>query len=244
VPEAREAASSIVKDVTRATDIIGRISALALAGETSYLENQRMFLDRNGYLEETCFTFSFSPIRDETGGVGGLFHPVTETTSRMLSERRTRGLRDLAARAGKAQSIEEACTLAAQTLGEYELDLPFVLFYLCDTFRKEARLMASAGLQVGRGASPALVNLEIPQERAWPLIEVAASCQPQHIVGLEERFGHFSCGPYPEPVKEAMALPIIPPGGGQAVGILVAGVSSRLPFKSASHREWFAASRR
>jgi len=23
-----------------------------------------MFLDRNGYLEETCFTFSFSPIRD------------------------------------------------------------------------------------------------------------------------------------------------------------------------------------
>ena len=47
-------------------------------------------LDRNGYLEETFFTFSFSPIRDETGGVGGLFHPVTETTSEVLSERRTR----------------------------------------------------------------------------------------------------------------------------------------------------------
>ena len=41
-----------------------------------------MFLDRNGYLEETFFTFSFSPIRDESGGVGGLFHPVTETTAR------------------------------------------------------------------------------------------------------------------------------------------------------------------
>jgi len=80
---------------------IGEAFERALAGETSYLENQRMFLDRNGYLEETFFTFSFSPIRDETGGVGGLFHPVTETTSRMLSERRTR-LRDLAARAGKA----------------------------------------------------------------------------------------------------------------------------------------------
>src|SRR5712664_4024764 len=99
---------------------IGEAFERALAGETSYLENQRMFLDRNGYLEETFFTFSFSPIRDETGGVGGLFHPVTETTSRMLSERRTR-LRDLAARAGKAQTMEEACTLAAQTLAEYEL---------------------------------------------------------------------------------------------------------------------------
>src|SRR5437667_6087632 len=105
--------------------VIGEAFTRALAGETSFLENQRMFLDRNGYLEETFFTFSFSPIRDETG-VAGLFHPVTETTARMLSERRTRALRDLAARAGKAQTMEEACTLAAQTLSEYQLDLPFV----------------------------------------------------------------------------------------------------------------------
>ena len=63
--------------------VIGNAFERALAGETSYLENQRMFLDRHGYLEETFFTFSFSPIRDETGGVGGLFHPVTETTTKM-----------------------------------------------------------------------------------------------------------------------------------------------------------------
>src|SRR5260221_6434088 len=91
----------------------------ALAGETSFLENQRMFLDRNGYLEETFFTFSFSPIHDETGGVGGLFHPVTETSSLMLSERRTDVLRHLAAGAGKAQTVEEACALAARTLSDY-----------------------------------------------------------------------------------------------------------------------------
>src|SRR5437867_10782382 len=90
----------------------------ALPQSDSYLENQRMFLDRNGYLEETFFTFSFSPIRDETGSVGGLFHPVTETTSKMLNERRTRSLRDLAARAGKARTIEEAFHLSSQTLSE------------------------------------------------------------------------------------------------------------------------------
>jgi signal transduction histidine kinase len=44
--------------------VIGEAFARALAGQTSFLENQRMFLDRNGYLEETFFTFSFSPIRD------------------------------------------------------------------------------------------------------------------------------------------------------------------------------------
>src|SRR5467141_3069947 len=119
--------------------VIGEAFEQALRGQTSYLENQRMFLDRNGYLEETFFTFSFSPIRDETGKVGGLFHPVTEVTAKMLAERRTRALRDLAARAGKARSLEEAFTLAAQSLSEYELDIPFVLLYLFDAFHKEAR---------------------------------------------------------------------------------------------------------
>src|SRR5437016_5153227 len=93
--------------------VIGEAFACALAGETSFLENQQMFLDRNGYLEETFFTFSFSPIRDETGGVGGLFHPVTETTAKMLAERRTRALRDLGAHASKARTSEEALALAA-----------------------------------------------------------------------------------------------------------------------------------
>jgi signal transduction histidine kinase len=210
--------------------VIGEAFERAAAGETSYLENQRMFLDRNGYLEETCFTFSFSPIRDETGGVGGLFHPVTETTSRMLSERRTRALRDLAACAGKAQTIEEACTLAAQTLAAYELDLPYVLFYLFDTLGKEARLTASSGLPAGTLASPAKVNLEVSQQSGWLMVESARSNQTQHFTDLEKRFGPLSVGPYPESVKEALALPIIPPGCEQPVGILVAGISSRLPL--------------
>src|SRR5256886_4573827 len=68
---------------------IGAAFERALSGETSYLENQRMFLDRNGYLEETFFTFSFSPIRDETGGGGRLFPPVTASTAEMMGQRRT-----------------------------------------------------------------------------------------------------------------------------------------------------------
>ena len=68
---------------------IGAAFQSALEGTAAFLENTRMFLDRRGYLEETFFTFSFSPIRDEHGQVAGLFHPVTETTSSMLAQRRT-----------------------------------------------------------------------------------------------------------------------------------------------------------
>ena len=129
----------------------------------------------------------------------------------MLSERRTRALRDLAARAGKAQTMEEACTLAAQTLSEYQLDLPFVLFYLFDARGKEARLIASTALPQGSVASPAVVDLGVPQKSTWPLAEVARS-GAQHVDDVETRFGHLSCGEYPESQKEALALPITPPG--------------------------------
>jgi signal transduction histidine kinase/DNA-binding response OmpR family regulator len=209
--------------------VIGEAFERALAGETSYLEDQRMFLDRNGYLEETFFTFSFSPIRDETGGVGGLFHPVTETTAKMVGERRTRALRDLAARAGKSKTTEEALTLAAQTLSEFDLDIPFALFYLLDSTGKQARLVANAGGLPQSIAAPS-VNLEALHASVWPLDEVARTNQAIPVEGLETRCGAFSCGPYPETPKTALALPITMPGSEHPTAIVVAGVSSRLPL--------------
>src|SRR5215217_1044010 len=88
--------------------VIGEAFEQASMGHTRFLENQRMFLDRFGYLEETFFTFSFSPILDESGGVGGLFHPVTELTQQTLAERRLNILRTLADKTVEARSIAEA----------------------------------------------------------------------------------------------------------------------------------------
>jgi PAS domain S-box-containing protein len=207
--------------------VIGDAFERALSGTTAYLENQRIFLDRYGFLEETCFTFSFSPIRDESGGVGGLFHPVTEVTGKMLGERRTRGLRDLAARAGRAQSTQEALALAARACEESNLDLPFVLFYAIEA-GKEARLVAQAGLAPGMPASPVRVDLGATTGRDWPLREVAASNRAERVDDLEGRFGPFICGPYPESPRSACVLPITLPGHSRAEVVMVAGVSARL----------------
>jgi signal transduction histidine kinase len=212
--------------------VIGEAFERALSGETSYLENQRMFLDRNGYLEETFFTFSFSPIRDETGGVGGLFHPVTETTATMLAERRTRALRDLGAHAGKARTSEEAVTLAAQTLSEYELDVPFALFYLLDSEGANARLMARIGSLPEALAIP-VMDIGARQPSVWPLLEVARTNQVVPVNNLAASWGRFPGGPYPEAPKAALAFPITPPGSERPIAVLVAGVSTRLPLNEA-----------
>jgi hypothetical protein len=60
--------------------------------------------DRHGFIEECYFTYSHGPLKDARGCVVGVQTAVMETTSRVLSERRMRTLRDLL-RFGSAQLL-------------------------------------------------------------------------------------------------------------------------------------------
>jgi len=57
----------------------------ALAGEATYHEDLHLVMERNGYPEDTWYTFSYSPVRDETGGIAGMFCACTETTQEVRS---------------------------------------------------------------------------------------------------------------------------------------------------------------
>ncbi|HEY8566365.1 MAG TPA: PAS domain S-box protein [Beijerinckiaceae bacterium] len=62
----------------------------ALAGETTFHEDLHLVMERHGYPEDTWYTFSYSPIRDESGRIAGLFCACTETTGRVLADRQRR----------------------------------------------------------------------------------------------------------------------------------------------------------
>ncbi|MEW7850752.1 ATP-binding protein [Massilia aurea] len=61
---------------------------LAMAGKPVYFEDHELCLLRNGYPERTWFTFSYAPLHEADGSVGGLFCTSMETTARVLGERR------------------------------------------------------------------------------------------------------------------------------------------------------------
>lgn len=65
---------------------IGPLVDRALAGEATFHENLPLRMLRKGYEEQTYFTFSYSPVRDETGGIGGMFCACTETTSEVYAQ--------------------------------------------------------------------------------------------------------------------------------------------------------------
>ena len=62
----------------------------ALAGEATFHENLPLLMRRRGVDEQTWFTFSYSPVRDETGAIPGMFCACTETTAQVLAEREHR----------------------------------------------------------------------------------------------------------------------------------------------------------
>ena len=71
----------------------------AMAGEATYMEDLPLRMQRKGFEEDVWFTFSYSPIREEDGTVGGMFCACTETTGRVQAEeglrRKEAELRDL-----------------------------------------------------------------------------------------------------------------------------------------------------
>jgi PAS domain S-box-containing protein len=66
----------------------------AISGEATYREDLPLVMNRKGYDEQTWFTFSYSPVRDESGKIAGMFCAVSETTRRVLAERALRELNE------------------------------------------------------------------------------------------------------------------------------------------------------
>ncbi|HEU4697676.1 MAG TPA: PAS domain-containing protein [Gemmatimonadales bacterium] len=112
-------------------------------GEGVWQEDELLPMRRHGYTEECCFNFTFSPILDESGRVGGVFNAVVETTYRVIGERWTRVLRLLAERTAGGRSMAEVCDAATATLREAGADLPFALLYLLAEDGGEARRAAA-----------------------------------------------------------------------------------------------------
>ena len=180
-------------------------------GEATWSDNLLLELVRDGYPEECYFTFSYSPIRDESGGIGGIFTPVQETTGQVIGERRLRTLRDLAgaARAPKTVSVDDVCRVSAETLRANPHDIPFAAFYLFSE-SGEARLAASAGF---------------PGDSVPAFFADATHCSSPEIVGVPFELEGIPQGAWPVPPREAMVLPLAP--AGQRLGALILGVSPR-----------------
>jgi signal transduction histidine kinase/DNA-binding response OmpR family regulator len=199
-------------------NIIGPMFEGVMDGKRTDVVDFLLPLDRHGFAEECYFIFSYSPIREEAGSVGGVLVTVTETTQRVLGERRLKTTQALAAETRQARTVHEACAIAGGVLEKNRADLPFACVYLIDADAQVARSVVCSG-----GAClPAELADTIELDDGY-LARALLAGEPQEIelVGMTAELG------------KVLALPSTLQGSAGPTAVLVAGTSGRLMLDAA-----------
>jgi PAS domain S-box-containing protein len=184
-------------------------------GEAIWSEDLMLPMQRGDAPEEGYFTFTYSPVRDESGGVGGVFCAVLETTDKIIEGRRLRLLNALTD-ATQARTPAEACAFAAAKIAEATSDVPFALLYLADEAAGVVRLAGIANIDADDALAPS--TIPFGDASVWPF-DLGEAENKERLVPLEEAPGN---------ARGAVILPIERPGGGRALGFIVAGLSNLL----------------
>ena len=205
---------------TEIWDIIGpMLDSVMASGQATWSEDLLLPMNRHGYWEETYWTYSYSPLHDDQGTVRGVFTAVSDTTERVIGERRLAALQDLGTLAGSARSAAEACHLVARALERAAADIPFAAIYLRQPGTDETILAAS---------SPA-EEMPVPLASgpgSWPAGEVLRSGQPVTLTDVGARFAALPAGGWQTSPAQAMVLPLPGETGGQTVGVIILAASA------------------
>jgi len=190
----------------------------AMRGEATYSEAELLVMQRNGYREETYYTFSFSPVPDDEAGIGGIVCANTDDTDRVIGSRQLSLLREIASRTWEADSVEKVYALSADALACDPRDMPFAMIYGLDADGMRARLHGCSGIEPGHAAAPETIVLE--RGAPWPIGDVVRGGR-RSLTRLGERFGALPTGPWNDPAQDALLLPLSTSADAAPRGVLI-----------------------
>jgi PAS domain S-box-containing protein len=202
--------------------IAPRVASSLSDNEGTYDEALLLIMERNGYPEETYYTFSYSPVPDDHGVATGIFCANTDHTQLVIGRRQLALLRELAATTAHSETAAGACMACARTLESELRDLPFSLLYLVDEPGERLTLAGCAGISREHAAARASVSLH--DDGVWPMREALRAAEPVLVCDLTP-LGELPSGAWPVAPRQAALLPLSSSGAGGVTGVLVVGLN-------------------
>lgn len=199
------------------SDIEPLISQVYDKSEATWSEGLPLLLERNGFPEETYHTFSYSPVFDDNGKVGGLLCAVVEETTRIIDRRRLDSLRVLASDLTRAGSQEEMLAAAQSALEANPQDIPFSATYLFDD--EVAMLIGTTGSDAPPSQIPKSIRLG--DGSGWPLAQDGAEIDLSGLADLPK-------GPWSLPPRNALVVSLQGQGAAIAHGAIVVALNPHL----------------
>ncbi|KAK5708145.1 hypothetical protein LTR97_000685 [Elasticomyces elasticus] len=211
-------------------------------GRTVNQDDQALYLERHGYIEESYFYGQFIPVRGDSGEIEGIYNSVQESTARVLLERRRQCINRLAAI--PTLPIGETLQRFIEALRSNPLDIPIALLYSLDELSAEGstnlRLCGSIGIPKGHRCAPLEANLETAQNGLVPYLRQAKLTGKPQVLSrsdgslqkCEHLFDGVEWGGFGEPSRHIVIQPL--QIGGTVLGFYVQGTNPRRPYDDAT----------
>ncbi|GAB2699071.1 hypothetical protein GCM10027037_24420 [Mucilaginibacter koreensis] len=195
--------------------LIDEFQTVLNKGQSFRRPDAPLYMHRYGYTEECYFDYTLSPIVAADGTVGGVFNAVIETTYRVINERRNQLLHSLLNQAHAAREFNAAITNINALLSGSTADIPFYALYTTTEPDGTLQLSAHGGLTAAQLAG---VSDLVHQHTNYNV--------PLYVDNVSQHFHEPMYSIWPEPVTEALAVPITS-GDAQLKGCMLMGVSAR-----------------
>lgn len=226
-PEALGQPASVVwKDIWREIDPM--LKQVMEKDQGTYVESQLLIMHRNGYPEETYYTFSYTPVPGEDGKPAGMICFNTDDTGRITGERQLTTLRDLSQHFINCKDKSEVYQSTIGALQQNTHDFPFALVY--ELSQDNAHLVASTEHDHAAFNIPAHIDMTEAHEVSQLCQAAIRTDRPQLMEGLTAKLGDMPKGAWEISPEKALILPITQSGQNKTYGLLVIGLNPyRLP---------------
>jgi len=223
-------ASVVWKDIWK--DIASMLERVMDQNEGTYVESQLLIMERNGYPEETYYTFSYTPIPGDEGGTAGMFCANSDDTEKIISERQLRTLTQMGKALIGAQTVEEVYRNAIHSLKGNPEDFPFAAIYEVEQNGKHL-ILAGETAPLPRNFFPDDVCLERDSDKFPYLSTAIEGKKPLVFSGMLETFGPLPCGHWQQQPHSLMVIPVFMTTRKNPVAIVQVGFN---PYRKADEK--------
>ncbi|KXJ88563.1 hypothetical protein Micbo1qcDRAFT_166624 [Microdochium bolleyi] len=214
-------------------------------------EDDYLPIHRHGFLEETFYSWSWTPLYGGTKKILGFYNAPFETTQAVLHHRRTQTVSRVGTAVSRSKTPKQFWRFILEALEENHFDVPFALLYSVGDGSEEDMSSVSSGSTMsrrscffegalgipdGHPAIPRQLDLKRSSEGFVPafrdamrtreptLLHTRDSTLPEALLdGIEWRgFG--------DPCNDAIIFPVRPTNGEMVMAFLLIGVNPRRPY--------------
>ncbi|ORY61513.1 aerobic respiration control sensor protein arcB [Pseudomassariella vexata] len=215
-------------------------------------EDDYLPIERFGFLEETFFSWSWTPLYGGTNRILGFYNAPFETTQSVLSHRRMKTVNKVGENVSRAKTIKQFWKLTLDGLQDNIFDVPFALLYSVgeseegadDTSISSGSTLSlkscyyegSIGIPEGHVAAPQQLDLKRSQSGFVPAFRLAMRLRDPTLLHTrdgtlpEELLDGINWRGFGDPCTEAIIFPVRPTNGDMVLAFLLIGVNPRRPY--------------